>query len=219
MKKTKIEQCVNIFETGSIHGNYSDVSIFRDGPHDVRQLTYGRSQTTQYGNLGDLLKMYGEANGEFSSELLPYADKMKDPQTVSDSKLIHLLKEAGKDPVMQATQDEFFDSHYWEPALKFFTDHGFKEDLSMLVIYDSYIHSGSIPMYLRRRFDEVPPDQGGDEKQWIKKYVYVRHDWLSNHSREILRKTSYRTKVFKEMILKNDWNLDEKYTINGVELE
>jgi hypothetical protein len=47
--------------------------------------------------------------------------------------------------------------------------------LSMLVVYDSFIHSGSVPMFLRKRFIERPPANGGDEKKWIGSYVEVRH--------------------------------------------
>lgn len=49
------EQVINVFETGSAQGNYGTVAVLRDGPHKMRQVTYGRSQTTVYGNLHELL--------------------------------------------------------------------------------------------------------------------------------------------------------------------
>src|SRR5215470_12651723 len=55
------ERVINVFETGSIQGNYAAISIFNDGPHDIRQITYGRSQTTEYGNLPELVRMYVDA--------------------------------------------------------------------------------------------------------------------------------------------------------------
>src|ERR1700729_2149829 len=43
LQKAAAQAIVNIFETGSIHGNYADVTLMRG---DTGQLTYGRSQTT-----------------------------------------------------------------------------------------------------------------------------------------------------------------------------
>ena len=84
----------------------------------------------------------------------------------------------------------------------------------MLVIYDSYIHSGSIPMFLRKRFKEFTPVNEGDEKKWITSYIDVRHQWLKYHEKPILRKTIYRTQVFINEIEKGNWNL-EKLPINA----
>jgi len=84
----------------------------------------------------------------------------------------------------------------------------------MLVTYDSYIHSGRIPMFLRKRFKELQPLKGGNEKKWITSYVDVRHQWLKYHEKPILRKTIYRTQVFINEIERNNWNL-EKLPINA----
>src|SRR3954471_21822154 len=45
------ERVINVFETGTVRGRYGAIAIFADGPHGIRQVTYGRSQTTEYGNL------------------------------------------------------------------------------------------------------------------------------------------------------------------------
>jgi chitosanase len=85
----------------------------------------------------------------------------------------------------------------------------------MLVIYDSYIHSGRILDFLRKRFAEVPPVRGGDEKAWTTAYVKARHHWLSTHSSQPLRVSSYRTRGFLQQIELNNWLLDEKVMMNG----
>ena len=74
----------------------------------------------------------------------------------------------------------------------------------MLVIYDSFIHSGSILPFLRQKFTENVPVNGGDEKKWIKQCVDTRHNWLENHSKLILRNTIYRTQCFKNQIKANN---------------
>lgn len=215
-KKDKIQSVINVFETGSIEGDYSEVSIFNDGPNDVRQITYGRSQTTEYGNLDDLIKAYVENKGEYSDFFKDYVDKIGKTSLVNDKEFISKLKLSGKDEIMKKTQDAFFDSHYWNPAFGFLTDNEFTLPLSGLVIYDSYIHSGSVPMFLRNRFSEKTPKNGGDEKKWIEEYLETRNDWLANHSREILRKTTYRTKNMLTAVKNGNWDLEEPFIANGV---
>lgn len=218
-KKGKIQSILNVFETGSPSGNYGNVSIFADGPKGMRQITYGKSQTTEWGNLKKLIEDYSNRDGKHSDFFKPYVPKLGKISLVNDQKLISELKQAGNDPVMKEAQDRFFDEHYWKPAFDFFKENGFTTPLSMLVIYDSFIHSGGVLSFLRSRFPEKPPAKGGDEKRWIEQYVNVRHSWLSNHSNKILRKTTYRTRNMLHAVIKNDWNLDKPFVANGVVVE
>lgn len=201
------EQVVNVFETGSIHGDYGAIARFDDGPNRIRQVTYGRSQTTEYGKLHDLVKKYAESNGSLSDELKPFVDKIGHIPLVDDDDFLDLLRKAGKDPVMQRVQDEFFDKRYFQPAMAWADKNGFSLALSALVIYDSFIHSGSIPGFLRNRFPAKTPVNGGDEKTWITEYVDARDSWLRNHSNPLLRKTVYRTECFKREIKRSNWDL------------
>jgi hypothetical protein len=77
----------------------------------------------------------------------------------------------------------------------------------MLVIYDSFIHSGSILDFLRARFPERPPASGGDEATWITQYVRVRHEWLTHHSNPDVRPSSYRTRDLAREIAAGNWDL------------
>jgi chitosanase len=213
--KQRILSVVNIFETGTPDGEYDDISIFNDGKGNTRQITFGRSQTTEQGNLKQLIQAYIANKGMFSNDFKPYVDKIGVIPLVDDKDFIALLKRsAQEDETMIKTQDTFFDKVYYQPALKFFTDNGFTFPLSMLVIYDSYIHSGRILDFLRQRFSESPPAKGGDEKAWIKAYVKTRHEWLSGKS-EPLNKTIYRTKLFMSAIDADDWNLNSPLVANG----
>ena len=217
IKKQKIQSIINCFETGSAKGNYGDVSIFADGLGGVKQITYGRSQTTASSSLDKLIKQYILNKGQYADALKNY--KIKQDLTLwKDKVLINILKLAGNDPIMQTTQDEFFDTQYWTPAEKWFLTNGFKENLSMLVIYDSFIHSGGILDFLRKRFPAITPKTGGDEKVWITQYLETRHLWLANHSNKILRKTIYRTADMKRSIAVKDWNLDLTFVSNGLKV-
>jgi chitosanase len=98
-------------------------------------------------------------------------------------------------------------------------DNGFTLPLSALVIYDSFIHSGSILGFLRKRFPEMPPAKGGDEKRWIGQYVNARHQWLATAENVVLHKTIYRTACFKSEIARGNWDLSQlPIKAHGVEV-
>ncbi len=214
-QKKIIEQVVNVFETGKVQGDYGSLVIMADGPHKAKQITYGRSQTTEYGNLEELIEMYVGSGGQFAAQLKPYLPKIGVTPLINDATFKQLLRDAGrKDPAMQKVQDEFFDKRYYQPAMTWADGNGFTLALSALVVYDSYIHSGSIPLFLRKRFSEKTPKNGGDEKKWIKQYVDTRRQWLATHSNTLLRKTVYRMDCFENEIARANWDLS-KLPINA----
>jgi chitosanase len=202
------ERVINVFETGTVTGKYGAISIFADGPHDIRQITYGRSQTTEYGNLRELVQMYVDAGGLFSEDLREFVPLIGRTALVDNARFKDLLRRAGvEDPVMRQTQDVFFDRRYFTPALRWADQNGFMRALSALVIYDSFIHSGSIRDFLRARFAEKPPARGGNEQVWIREYVDVRHQWLLGHHRPAVRASAYRTRDLAREIARGNWDL------------
>ncbi|WP_315778808.1 MULTISPECIES: chitosanase [unclassified Bradyrhizobium] len=215
------ERMINAFETGSVQGDYSNITVFNDGPHDIRQITYGRSQTTEYGNLRELVAMYSEAGGRFSNELRPYVERIGRVALVDDATFKGLLRQAGaQDPVMRETQDVFFDRRYFKPALAWANTNGFTRALSVLVIYDSFIHSGGILDLLRARFREAVPARGGNEQTWIREYTETRNDWLLNHHRPAVRASAYRTRDLMREIGRNNWDLAMlPISANGVQVD
>ena len=218
--KNLIERIINVFETGTPEGKYSQITILADGKNNSRQITYGRSQTTEQGNLAKLIEMYILNNGTFAEQFSKYIDKVGKTPLVDNKTFKDLLRTAAKeDEIMRSTQDEFFDLAYYNPAYEFFSKNGFELPLSLLVIYDSYIHSGSIPQKLRKLFGEYPPAKGGDEKKWIISYVDVRHQWLKYHTNPILQRTIYRTQCFKDQFTNDNWMLEIlPVTANGVDV-
>lgn len=223
--KTKIEQVINAFETGSAQGNYATLVKLKDYTDPVTkalmvQVTFGRSQTTEFGHLKALVQDYVNSNGTQANVLHPFLDKIgKKPSLAIDDIFCNALKTAGKtDPVMKTCQDRLFEAKYYQPAFNWFTQNGFTLPLSMLVIYDSTIHSGSVLSFLRKRFPTVVPASGGNEKDWITNYVNVRHNWLANHSNPILRNTVYRTECFKQQLAHNNWDLSQTINAHGVNI-
>ncbi len=215
--KRFIEKVVNVFETGTPEGKYDQITILADGRDGTRQITYGRSQTTEQSNLAKLVEMYIRNNGSFSEQFSKYIDKIGKQPLVENKTFKDLLRTAAReDEIMRSTQDEFFDLAYYNPAYEFFLTNKFELPLSLLVIYDSYVHSGSIPQFLRKRFGEYPPAKGGSEKKWTTSYVDVRHQWLKYHNNPVLQRTIYRTQCFKDQIAADNWVLDKlPVTANG----
>lgn len=219
-QKSLIERVINTAETGRPDGNYAAISIYADGPHNIRQITYGRSQTTEYGNLRKLVKMYVEAKGTYSDQLTKYVDMLGSIPLTDDTEFKTLLKDAGKkDPVMQKVQDKFFEETYFNPAMKWADENGFTKALSALIIYDSFIHSGSILWLLRQKFQESPPVKGGNEQVWITEYTKARNSWLQTHSRAAVKASAYRTKAYLAEIAKGNWDLAiVPINMNGTEV-
>lgn len=207
-QKRLIERVVNVFETGSVSGNYAAIAIFNDGPGNIEQITYGRSQTTEYGNLRELVRKYAAAGGIFSKKLKPFVEKIGKSALTDNEDFKELLKKAGnEDPLMKKVQDAFFEERYYKPAIKWAKDNGFILPLSALVIYDSFIHSGGILGVIRQMFPETTAKNGGNEIDWTTAYVNARHKWLREHPRDAVRKTTYRTQCFKNEIARGNWVL------------
>jgi len=216
-QKKKIIQVVNVMETGTPEGRYDQVTILADGKNGTKQITYGRSQATEHGNLKNIIQRYVNSGGKFAGEFSPFLPLIGKKPLVNDTTFKQLLKTSAKeDPLMREAQDETFEVLYYAPAMHFFDQEKFTLPLSMLVIYDSYIHSGSIPAFLRSRFPEATPLRGGDEKEWIAEYLRVRQHWLANHPKKVLHPTVYRTKAYLEAIRQDNWQLDKPLNAHGV---
>src|SRR5690606_22103640 len=139
--KKKITQIVNVFETGSLDGNYGLLVKYRDHKDPatgkyIIQITYGRSQTTEFGNLNNLVRQYIDKGGIFASVFISYLNRIGNKPSLSQDKLFcdTLIKAGKEDPIMKQAQDALFDSYYYEPALGWFLQMGFKKPLSLLVI-------------------------------------------------------------------------------------
>ena len=219
LQKPKIYKVIYVFENGKQEPQYDSLVVMSDGMQQTKQITYGKLQTTEQGNLAILVKMYVNANGKFAKELKPFLALIGEKPLHKSTKFKNLLIKAGKeDLIMQKIQDDFFDYVYWKPALAFFTANGFKKALSMLIIFDSYIQSGSVLDFLRQRFSEFPPNKGGNEEKWINDYVDVRHQWLKFHSNPLLQSTIYRTNCFKSQLASSNWDLVQPVNVLGEQI-
>ena len=217
-KKSLIKKILLSFEQSSTSIKYDKIYLFEDGPNNKKQITVSFG-VTEYGNLKKMIRTYCLKNGKYTEQFTPYIPSIGVKSLVEDSKFINLLKESASDPLMQETQEESYEEMYINPAYSFCDKNNFKEELSKLVICDSYLQSGSILSLLRNMFAERPPINGGDERVWIESYCKARRNWLANHSRKILNKTVYRMDFMLDRIKKGDWSLSQSpFVANGVKI-
>lgn len=217
-QKRTAESIINIFETGHVLGDYGMVTVI---PGDTGHLTFGRSQTTLgSGNLHKLLHAYCDNGGAlFGPRLTAYLPRLE-AQDVSldrDRALHNLLRASADDPVMRDTQDSFFDTYYWQPAMRAAEREGIQSPLGRAVVYDSFVHGAWKAMRDRCNGKHGALASIG-EHAWIEHYVATRRDWLSNHTRSDLRPTAYRMEAFQRLIDQGYWNLELPLVVRGDEI-
>lgn len=217
-QKRTAEAIVNIFETGSVLGDYGKVTVI---PGDTGHLTFGRSQTTLgSGNLAKLLDSYCENPGaRFARHFEPWKERLRkaDVQLDHEPRLHNLLRATADDPVMRDVQDAFFDTFYWQPALRAAERMGIVTPLGVAVVYDAHVHGSWLTLRDRTtaragRLGEI------GERQWIGEYIRERRAWLANHSRKDLRVTVYRMDVFGTLAEMQLWGLELPLVVRGKEI-
>jgi chitosanase len=208
----RIKNVLCIAEMGTQTIPYEKVEVMNDGPGERAQVTLSIGFTQFGGNLGKVIEEYRKRTGVYARELSNWS--MDSSSTAASGVFREQLKKAGlEDPIMGQVQEDLFISLYLGPAFEWAEKEGFTKPLSYLVVADSYLHSGSMLDFLRQRFTERTPKNGGREEVWISSYVKVRQEWLANHKIKLLRNTIYRTKYYNQLIANEDWELEEYHTI------
>jgi len=227
-QKHVIDCVLAIFETGKIPtpASYSTCTILPD----KAGISYGKHQCTDHsGSLDKVVRRYIDLRGKHADELLKYETYLaqnastqvppKGPWPKWCSDLVALLKEAGKDPVMQSAQDQVFDEVYWRPAVSIAEGAGLKTALGHLVIYDTCIHSGpGMVGKIRAMFPEKSPANGGDEREWVRAYVTARRGWLAAFPNPIVQGTVYRPDAFRVIMDAGNWDLRMPLVVRGVKI-
>jgi chitosanase len=211
IQKSTIQAIVNVFETGRIQGNYAAIAVIKG---DTGHLSYGRSQTTLgSGNLAKLLDRYcAQPNAQFASQLQPFLPRFRarDFTLDTDAEVKDLLKAAGSDPVMRATQDQFFSEGYFTPAIQAAEAIGVIEPLGQAVVYDSHIQGGW-PLVKAR----TPALATLGERGWIDAYIENRTKWLQS-LKSPLPATVYRMQSFSALANSGNWTLALPLAVHGV---
>lgn len=200
---------LNCFENDSAspETDYKSIYIYHDGNNHRRQVTLARGFTQDGGNLKKVLQRYIDKGGSKSDFFKGYLSKMGSGGLADDKSFIQTLKGCSTESAMREAQDEIFVEAYLNPALTWATNHNFKEYLSIGVIVDSFLQSGTILGWLAAKVSQKTPNNGGDEKKWIEEYLEARLSWFQRSSGP-LKNCTYRPKFFLGEIKKGNWGLD-----------
>ncbi len=206
-QKQTAQAIINIFETGSVRGDYGNVTVV---PEDPGHLTFGRSQTTlASGNLSDLIQAYCDNPGaRFGARMAPLLPRLlaRDLTLDEDFKFHNVLRASADDPVMRDTQDAFFDRVYWDAAIRQANAIDISGPLCVTVVYDSVVH-GSWRLIRDRVNQNTGPVSAVGEETWCTAYVDARRAWLASHPNKLLRKTVYRMDALRRLIDQGQWGL------------
>jgi chitosanase len=203
---------VYAFETGRPDGSRSTVA---DAHGDRGGLSYGPFQASDTsGTLDAVVDAYIDLEGELSAFFRGFLDVLEADEGSGNKPLIDLLRQAGKDQKMHAAQDGIFAERFVEPAARYARDRlGFATPLGFALVLDSFVHSGTVPGWLRRRFPESPPSRGGGEVDWSKAYIATRRAWLERKG-GILAKTVYRMRTFESLFEAGAYLLEAPFEIH-----
>lgn len=217
-QKKTAQAIVNIFETGSVLGDYGNVTVITG---DTGHLTFGRSQTTLgSGNLLDLLQRYcGNPGARFGARLSGYLNRFSasDLTLDTDLRLHNILRATADDTVMRETQDVFFDQVYWQTAERIAGQFGITTPLGVAVVYDSTVH-GSWKTMCARTTEKFGSLNALGEKGWIAAYVKTRREWLATNKQVHLRPTAYRMDAFQRLIDQDYWGLELPLVVRSAEI-
>lgn len=212
LQKATVSAIVNIFETGRIRGDYGAIAVLKG---DSGHLSYGCSQTTLgSGGLFRLLEAYcQQPTAQFASQLMPLLERFqqRDYTLDTDTSVHDILKQAGRlDPVMRATQDQFFNANYLAPACRDAETSNVMLPLGQAVVYDSHVQGGWNKLESR-----VGPVDRRGEKDWVKNYITVRKAWLLSLKPPVPG-TVYRMDSFSALVQQEKWDLALPLTVHGV---
>jgi chitosanase len=213
-QKATIAAIVNVFESGRPQGDYSAIAVMKG---DAGHLSYGRSQVSLgSGKLYELLKQYCQADkAQFADRLTPLLARFQRRDTTldQDKDVKDLLKQAGTDPVMRITQDQFFNTNYLGPATSSAEATGITTALGNAVVYDSFVQGGW--GRLSPRLGKISVAQA--EQNWVSSYIELRRNWLlSLHPP--LPSTVYRMDSFQSLINGKNWDLELPIQVHSVSI-
>lgn len=160
---------------------------------DGRGYTCGRAGfTTATGDAYVVVKKYtAKKHNNPLAKFLKELEKLADDESDDVSHLKgypHAWREAAKDKLFRAVQDQVVDEMYYTPAMHLADKEGLKSALSKCAFYDTIIQhgDGDDPDGIRALIKKTDKHMGGtvksgvDEKKWLREFLKVRRADLKN---------------------------------------
>lgn len=201
---------IHCFETSKIKPDFDEVAVFHDGPGGIKQLTFGSHQFTDASGSLDRVVEKIISLCEISYNDAPWVKVLKNRlptlkrgttasiQAIADDMEFRMaLIQSAKTPEGQQAQLQVYDELYVQPAVLACAGSGWESALSLTTVLDSMTHGG-----WRMIRDLIKVDLS--EKRWIASYLIRRSNYLTNHPRQILKKTACRPNSLLELACGNE---------------
>lgn len=220
-QKRIVQSIIGVFETGKAGGDPSAVTVLKDGGG----ISFGLYQATDASDTLDaIIIAYRDLGGVHGAAIAAYLPRLAKNETAGApgkarepwvDELMALLAKAGReDPKMKAAEQAVFDRKFWVPCAAECEQAKLAYPLSWAIVYDTCIQSGpSMVTTMRRKFPELSPAAGGDERKWALAYLNTREKWLAefvgrdaDHTKSV-RSTVYRTQGLRALANLDPWNL------------
>jgi chitosanase len=232
IQKLRAEQLVSIFENNTTKFQYA----YSENLNDGRGITAGIAGfTTANGDGYAVVKRYTQL--EPSNPLSPYLATLKQLAADESDDTSQLSgygdawKVAANDPVFRRVQDEIMDEDYYNPAMKHADELGLSFPLSRAVLFDSIIQHGDgedpdgLPALIARTNAKMggSPGTGVDEKDWLKGFLQVRMDDLTNPSdpttKDVWAASVGRAQVLLKIADDGNYELKGPIVVNAVDYQ
>ncbi len=223
--------------TGVFEGREPDYCAVADSPTDAGKLSYGKHQASETsGNLYAMLDQYAKSPnadpamkatmttrlGQFSKDHNSYNGSAADRAAFKSE-----LKQACKDPAMQATQDDYFNRNFRQTSLDRATSRCVSSPLGKAMFYDMGIQSGptgnetmmrSAMTKLGHKADAKaqPCDPSGPtESEYLQSLNDSRRAYVTNVGGDAAKST-YREDFFDALLKDGNTSLTKDFVVKGV---
>ena len=211
LQKMTAQAIVSIYET-STYGNLAYRSISLD-PGDLGGLSYGKFNASyNSGNIYLLLSRYTQNINHITdfSAYMP-ALRINSNSAITDA-FLDLLRTASDDVVMHVTQDQFFDTEFWQPVILWATKYQFINPLTYAILFDSFIQGAFYNVLAGA------PATIGKEVDWCASYLQHRYEYISTSGNSDTRSSVYRVEYLYKLLQNKNYNLDLPISIQNIEI-
>ena len=124
------------------------------------------------------------------------------------------FKAAGKDPIMQEVQQDFFVKNFLTRAEDYAKSLNLTEPLSILVVLDSLVQgsfsrvSSLVPKFYQDTQNPL------NEWDWVRSYLNTRYKWLATNPNTALNPTADRVQSLIDIEKSDNWKLNLPLTLS-----
>ncbi|MGL4424298.1 MAG: chitosanase [Gemmataceae bacterium] len=231
--------------TGIFEGGVPSYCTYADNPKDKGKMSYGKHQASETsGHLKAMLQNYVDRTDDPAPDPVKaqgVRDQMKNFKSGGKSfsenandraAMKKALKEACSDPAMRRTQDEYFRTKFYDPAMKKAAKYGVTSPLGKSIFYDNEIQGPALTEGFAEKslkeWNKAHPNQppakacapedpnGPDEATFLKGMNKARREKMNAADKDnAYHNTTYRPDEHDKLIDSGNMQLDKDFNTRG----